>query len=120
MDEFILFYFSDLLDAIDTSSIIKNKEVTKEYWEKRMMAEQSALITFESHGTNFKDNKAAKIYQISVNEIKTIDNENSSSASYLSESKRKLGSDGESEDSPESSLSPVDVDSLEGKLGVGY
>ena len=43
---------------MDTSSIIENKETTKEYWEKRMMAEQGlidAAILKESSAKSASD-----------------------------------------------------------------
>lgn len=59
-----------------------------------------------------------KVAAACVEEASSADRETSRGEVYHSRRRghRKLGSDGESETSPDTSLSPVDVDSLEGKM----
>lgn len=101
------------IDSIDTSSIIENKASTKEYWEKRMIAEQE-LISFDCDPNVQVMN--AKIKSSTGQSLNCTQNQKVDKTCVVNGINGKLGSDGESEASPESSLSPVDVDSLEGTI----
>ncbi|RWS11249.1 uncharacterized protein B4U79_14577 [Dinothrombium tinctorium] len=94
--------------VVDTTSIIEKKEVTKDYWEKRMMAEQELIEEdlLLKHDVDASESTPSKLNQCKMN------NSNANEQINFGNS-RKLGSDGESEASPESSLSPLEVDSFE-------
>lgn len=103
---------------MDTSSIIENKETTKEYWKRRMLAEQGLLIN-ESGLVNYDVSNQMPAAKLLLNGVSggQVPADANCGFKPATNGNGKLGSDGESEASPESSLSPVDhVDcSLEGK-----